>query len=90
MHMNSAYHINTNSKPFKENKNNVTFIKMLKQPVKLSQQLSVRDYSFADFTTLDTYIAFKIASRRRTEVCLQGYLKSPAVSWRITSASAEE
>ena len=34
--------------------------------VKLSQQILVRSYSFADIMTLDTYVAFKIVSCSRS------------------------
>ena len=41
-------------------------LKNTKQIVKLSLQMIVRSYSFADIMTRDTYVAFKIVSCSRS------------------------
>ena len=66
MRMNFVYLVNTNLKLF-------ATIEKYKIMVKLSQQLHVRGYSFAESTTRNRNSAFKIVSRScRIEVFLQG------------------
>ena len=46
-------------------KNNAK-LKITKKMVKLSQQIMVRSYNFADIMTRDKYVAFKIVSCSRS------------------------
>ena len=75
MHRDFVYCMKLILKEFMLKKNNAK-LKNTKKMVKLSQQILVRSYSFADIMTQDEYVAFKIVSCSRSGNFLYGCQKS--------------